>query len=314
LVTLCYDIFISSPFEFRTARNEFGWTDGQCDYVTQVLDSRFKDSSHIPLSRANSGSGLENVIHGLRKILDEINKAEGIQDGKELGEIHKIVENIEYETEKIADQKGLLIVTRPQHRQKKISTPEPEPGESNMHFKMVKLSETLSKLTTNSYDLADKIKQYPPTDPLFDRKISVRLTNLIILFINLGEYIRSLADEKYSFSLIEWTGINVNNERDSKGSAASKAGITPKNITKRQEKNDKNTEVFLDSIKDMEHLLRRIILQLSEWCDEKSKMRDKIEKRKDNLSPKLSEAAVRYGGGEGTLDTNSLIFVLKLLS
>ena len=285
----------------RTAKREFGWTQGQCDYVTQVLDKRFKDSSHAPISRVNSG--LENLIPNFKDLYKEvIIKAKETQDPEQLREVYKIAAIGEGKIIDIADEKGIIVVGAP--REKKISTPKLKPGESYLYHYGVEVYDSLSKLTKNWYDLVEKINQYPPTDPKFDIKTAGLLLRLESLVDKIDWYIQSLADERHAFSPIEWTGITVNKEIigiPKHPETLKKDEIremTRKNIKKREKKMERKLEELFNSVEGIERVLRKIIYELSRWRDVKSEFANQIGTRRENASPKLSESALGSDTGK----------------
>jgi hypothetical protein len=67
--------------------------------------------------------------------------------------------------------------------------------------------------------------------------------------------------------------------------------MTRKNTSKRGPKKDRDIDGLRDSIKGMEPLLGKIILDFSRWRDVKSEFSNKIGTRRDSLHDKLSESA-----------------------
>ena len=279
----------------RTAKREFGWTQGQCDYVTQVLDKRFKDSSHAPVSRVRSG--LENLIPNYEQISIEIrNKAKAAQDREQLREIYKIAADCKESIANIADQKGIVIVD---HiiKERKISTPKLKPGESYMHHYGAQVSHSLSKFTKDWYDLVEKINQYPPRDPKFDKKTAGLLLQFKSVVDKIDWYIQSLADERRAVSPLEWTGISSNKEIIGIPKHPETLKIdeirqmSRKNIKKREVKMDRHIDELRDSVERMKPVLGEIIVNLSRWRDVESEFSNQVGTRRDVASDKLSECA-----------------------
>jgi hypothetical protein len=71
---------------------------------------------------------------------------------------------------------------------------------------------------------------------------------------------------------------------ESKHAAATKSGMTSKNLTKNEEKMYARTDELVDSVRGMDQLLGKLILALAEWRDDKSGFRDAIQNVKIMLA------------------------------
>jgi hypothetical protein len=164
-------------------RNEFGWTDGQCAYVTDILDKRFKDSTHNPLtSSVNRGLENLNIEENLEKFAHrDILINIGLKNPDKLSTINEIARTITNLSSSVGDSlniPGIRSIDHVERERKKISTPEPKPGESNMHYTGAQIYDSLLNLTQNWKILVEKINQYPTTDPKFD----IKTAGLLIRF------------------------------------------------------------------------------------------------------------------------------------
>jgi hypothetical protein len=203
-----------------------------------------------------------------------------------------------------------------EEREPKISTPKPKPGESRIYLASAEVSDSLLNLGQGWKQLTEKIKQFPPNDTLFDRRVMVHLHQLKRVIDDLDSYIRWLADERLTNSIFEWIIIQMNQEynliraKNSNTMDRIRAGfglpaitaehnkLTKKGINKNLKKMDKRINDVVDSLKGFE-LLKSIVYDLSLWRDKKSEFPKAITGRKDSLHEKLRDSSIWRQDSEG---------------
>jgi hypothetical protein len=209
-----------------------------------------------------------------------------------------------------------------EEREPKILTPKPKPGESRMYHASAEVSNSLLKLGQDWKQLTEKIKQFPPNDTLFDRRVMVRLHQLKRVIDDLDSYVRWLADERLTNSIFEWIIIQMNQEYNpirAKNSTIMdqvRAGfglpavttehnkMTKKGINKNQKKMDKRINDVVDSLKGFQ-LLKNIVFDLSLWRDSKSEFPNAIKGHKDSLRGKLRDSSIWRQDSEGAEHSGS---------
>ena len=280
------------------AQNELHWTIEQVRYVTDVLDSEFKDHSNDTRSVNRPLENLNSIpLEELKTLTDEelrafIKKAKADAD-------HALFE---------ATNRGLAIVDHDE-REEKVSTYLPPELETDHYFALLDLAAQAQEFTDNILSIAQKAKQFPITDKEKNKEKAIQTRAFAQFFYGYNQrMLPSLHDLKWAFSDWEWFNTGIKEELYSKHGAAVKSKVAAVDKDGKETGDDRPlTRERVGDVKetlwqDMQDValsmdIHSWLVGLIKWHDIEGQVAQRVAQRRIRLSPKLSSTA--FGADSG---------------
>lgn len=286
----------------QVCKNNFGWTDNQCDLIRHVLDSEFKDHRFDRITKeGGSKSSLENLIESQDKRSIKDLETIGWEDKEQLLDYFESTGIAYRKAEQACYTLGLLEERK---NENKISINDIKL--ENMDGEKVSLDLLIkqgSLLENNFRNINKKLRKYPVKDERTAKELNYYILDLSKRIGAINNVLQRLGDDKGTLSIGGWQFYKGFSEDYSLGGLGSLLGRigrkkpTTKGIKNAFLPNHEEWEKFdkavaWDSI-DFIQSIRVLIWHLNNYYDlpsisDYSTVRDKHQ---DNMHDKRSDAA-----------------------